>query len=718
MLPAMCGIAGVLRVQDPREGLLPPREAIPEAWLDILDESIRHRGPDGQGRFRDRAVRPDGKVVDVALVHRRLAIIDLSARAAQPMVIERPDGHPSLTGAASASSREVAQEPTPAPFASGSHAPEAATLISREGGPYEPCRAHRCPKCKGLTAIVFNGCIYNHKELRKELQSVGHEFFTDHSDTEVLMHGWCEWGMDLRNRIDGMYALTVWMQDTAQLLWARDAAGEKPLYHNVIQGPDCPIVGVSTSVPGLLRLFEMGNPGSNHADKFPTGLPDWIAYGWDCIPPACIYENRPAQWRVRGPEPNHGGKRLSRRSIIYSGAKVDWPAERTTQSLSTENVDALFTKSVARRLETDVPLGCFLSGGIDSGLVASVAQKELSVLGAKLSTFSVRMPDARYDESRHASKVARHLGTSHTTLDVSPTPAEDVVRLIERLGLPLGDSSLLPTSWVCRAARSHVAVALGGDGADELFGGYSRYQGVALLRRHEKALRCLQVPIMPSKHPKSLSSKVYRLANAARGNHYFDLLAIFPQHLMRKLVVDPEHFDEKLRLRTDALREDFDNYLPDDLLRKVDTASMSVALEVRSPFLSRDLVEACLAAPLSSLMPNGQRKGLLKQVALKYLPPEIVNRPKQGFAIPIGDWFRTDYGQMRQLLYDHLESAEPFPNLPLELNMDFVRQMLKEHDEAGERSLNPWHGRDHSQRLYMLLVLSIWCKWLQGLRSE
>ncbi len=146
---------------------------------------------------------------------------------------------------------------------------------------------------------------------------------------------------------------------------------------------------------------------------------------------------------------------------------------------------------------------------------------------------------------------------------------------------------------------------------------------------------------------------------------------------------------------------------------------MFVALEVRSPFLSRDLVKAALATPIHVLMPGGERKGLLKQVARKYLPPEIVDRPKQGFAIPIGEWFRSDFGGMRQLLYDHLESAEPFPGLGeagVEINMDFVRRMLREHDAAGERSLNPWHGRDHSQRLYMLLVLSIWAKWLAGLR--
>ena len=172
---------------------------------------------------------------------------------------------------------------------------------------------------------------------------------------------------------------------------------------------------------------------------------------------------------------------------------------------------------------------------------------------------------------------------------------------------------------------------------------------------------------------------------------------------------------------SNALSDDLHEYLPDDLLVKTDTASMHAALEVRCPFLDSNLVQAATTATIDSLMPNGQRKGLLKQVARKYLPDHIVDRPKQGFAIPIGEWFRTDYGSMRQLLHDHLHSADPFPGLAeagVEINMKFVEQMLREHDAAGEKSINPWHGRDHSQRLYMLLVLSIWAKWLQRVRND
>tara|TARA_R110002072_G_scaffold42064_19_gene118429 strand:- start:12327 stop:13358 length:1032 start_codon:yes stop_codon:yes gene_type:complete len=328
----------------------------------------------------------------------------------------------------------------------------------------------------------------------------------------------------------------------------------------------------------------------------------------------------------------------------------------------------------------------------------------------------MKMPSARYDESRHAQLVADHIGSKHHTLECNSQAASDLIGLIEQLGLPFGDSSLLPTYWVCKAAKEHVSVVLGGDGADELFGGYQRYSAEALLNRHWRQLRRLQHKHIPTKKPSSMSSKLYRLLQAARsGERYHDLISIFPLSQLSELLPNNQWATSPLSMDTDPLRTDFDDYLPNDLLRKVDTASMSVALEVRSPYLSSELVRACLAAPLRELMPKGQRKGLLKQVARKYLPDHIVDRPKQGFAIPVGEWFRSDYGGMRQLLYDHLESTDPFPGLAdvgVEINMNFVQTMLKEHDAAGEQSINPWHGRDHSQRLYMLLVLSIWSKWL------
>ncbi len=698
----MCGIAGILRIQDPTQGLLSPQEAIPEPWLDILDESIKHRGPDGKGRFRDRATRPDGKVVDVALVHRRLAIIDLSANAAQPMVIQGgtallasvPDG-PALQSCDSGASNPAQRAGPP--------------QISREGSPYGPCQTHHCPKCNTLTAIAFNGCIYNHQELRKELQSLGHEFFTDHSDTEVLAHGWCEWGTALGRKLDGMYALAIWNRDDGALWAARDRFGEKPVYstREYLQKDEYGIA-FSSSAAGLAHLTRVVGSGLYLDDH---GLGEWLAGGW--------YEPRTPFARIRCIQSGELlalSKAAIDRTPYATEAEHwdDYPRNRSGPDLTTADVERLLVDSVQQRLDADVPVGCFLSGGVDSSLIAAIAAQQVP----ELRTFTVRMPDPAFDESAAAESVASLLGLRHQTLDCQSTPADDLPRLIHQLGLPFGDSSLLPTYWVSRATREHVKVSITGDAGDELFIGYRRYLVARTLKQRADALARIPFGSLPKRYPQSRSSMMARLSDAAREVGYSALLNIFGPTDLRTLL-GYKHRISVPNLPGDpldnAVREDLANYLPGDLLRTVDTASMTVALETRAPFLSRALADAASSSSLGSLMPNGQRKGLLKQVALRYLPPEIVNRPKQGFAIPIGEWFRSDYGQMRQLLYDHLESAEPFPDLPLALNMDFVRQMLKEHDQAGEKSLNPWHGRDHSQRLYMLLVLSIWCKWLQGL---
>ncbi len=699
----MCGIAGILRIQDPQQGLLPPREAIPEAWLDILDESIKHRGPDGQGRFRDRAIRPDGKVVDVALVHRRLAIIDLSTKAAQPMVIE------GLDRAASASSRWSAQEPTPLQPAPDAHGLPA--LISREGTPYEPIRAHCCPKCNTLTAIAFNGCIYNHKELRKELQALGHEFFTDHSDTEVLVHGWCEWGGELWPRLEGMFAIVIWDSNRGELAYATDVSGEKPMFHarSEPHTANLDIHAYCSTPAGMIRL-QQAVPVMTPSPAVGECVRHWFEQDWDL--------SRALPWGDTL-SPNLA----SHREVCHTSSFDIWELnDRKGAVLDANRAEQLLRESVHSRLEADVPLGVFLSGGVDSSLIAMLAKQH----AGEVSTFTVKMPSERFDESELAKIAARSIGSRHTTLDCDPSPAEDLIELITHFGAPFSDSSLLPSHWVSRATRSVAKVAMGGDGGDELFAGYRRHAAAWWLWKHRRRVKlALAMGLVKigsnvrAKRPGSFADRVGKLMTLLRSSEtnpdafaLRDLWDLYGRQGSEPGVGRPVEVPSRFQ---NLPFHDFEWYLPNDILCKTDTASMAVPLEVRSPFLSRALIQACLSAPLSSLMPHGKRKGLLKQVALKYLPPEIVNRPKQGFAIPIGDWFRSDYGQMRQLLYDHLESAEPFPDLPLELNMDFVRQMLKEHDQAGEKSFNPWHGRDHSQRLYMLLVLSIWCKWLQGL---
>lgn len=652
----MCGIAGILRVTPVSAGpealrhalSRPHAEAIPEAWLDTLDASIKHRGPDGQGRFRDRAMRHDGAVVDVAFVQRRLSILD-HVGGKQPMTAD------------------------------------------------------------GVT-VVFNGCIYNHRELRRALVGLGHEFASDHSDTEVLVRGWKAWGSSLWERLDGMFAVAVWDHARAELVLARDKAGEKPLYLATVN-PLHPFAGsqgvLFGSVAGSLARLKCNLIGDEGCALDHAGTFEWLTYGFGGQPPVGDLES---VW------PGREARHCSWRDGHFGSCDGWWsakPLTRTSEPLSASALDAMLDRAVASRLEADVPLGCFLSGGVDSSLIAALAKRRTGTL----HTFSVRMPDARYDESVHAEVAARHVGTVHRTLDCDARPADDVVHLIHQIGLPLGDSSLLPTYWVSRAARQQVKVALTGDGGDELFGGYDRYRAHAVLARHGRWLSHLPSALLPRQDAKSRLDRAARLVDAAKGDGYRDLVRIFPTNFWH--LISPHHkpgvpaVHENGRCHdpgnprapvSDPLRWDFDHYLPDDLLLKVDTASMAVALEARTPFLGSEVMEAALAAPLDVLMPRGERKGLLKQVARRYLPAEIVDRPKQGFAIPIGEWFRSGFGGMKALLMDHLNSVEPFgpPRLGIDLNRRYIQQMVDEH-------MN--NRRDHGQRLYMLLVLSIWAKW-------
>ncbi|MEQ9095467.1 MAG: asparagine synthase (glutamine-hydrolyzing) [Phycisphaerales bacterium] len=647
----------------------------------MLDEGIKHRGPDGQGRFRDRAIRPDGSVVDVAFVHRRLSILDHEG-GHQPMVHDGERLRPDLT------------------YQPGE----------------EPKLAHELCPDKPLVAVVFNGCIYNQHELRTELTQQGAWFETDHSDTEVLVHGWRRWGLLTQDRVDGMYALLAWDRTTGQLAAARDLAGEKPLFS--ARAPRDRIVLYASSAPPIERWTAQDDSENTQPIRF---LLAWVPFGFHYLNPTSTRKTFEGVWRLHGDGPSKGAEsRGSRSPDDQRDRRWSRPVRGGLGYAFSHHVavQEMLERSVSERLEADVPLGVFLSGGIDSGLLAAIAKKHID----ELHTFTLRMPDPGIDESEAAAETARTLGTNHTALDCEANPADDLVGLVQRLGLPLGDSSLLPTYWLCRAAREHVRVALSGDGGDELFGGYRRHQIAPMLKRHRKILRCIPAHLIGQRASKGKNAYLARLLNAARHCGYDELLAIFQTPDLRRLLgrdaVLNLHYPGSIG-GSDPLTRDFAYYLPDDLLRKTDTASMSVALEVRAPFLARELVEAALRTPLEVLMPNNERKGLLKRVARKYLPDHIVDRPKQGFAIPIGQWFRDDYGGLRQLLYDHLESADPFPGLAgagVDINMGFVRQMLREHDAAGEKSINPWHGRDHSQRLYMLLVLSIWARWLDGLR--
>lgn len=626
----MCGIAGILR----RDG-----HAIPDEWLDAIDTRIAHRGPDGQGVFRDRldadAERPP---IDLAFIHRRMSIIDLED-GTQPMV-------------------------------------------SQHGRTEE----------EGVVAVTFNGCIYNHRALRRELESHGHRFRTDHSDTEVLIHGYREWGSDLADHLEGMYAFAIWDRVRRSLMISRDWFGRKPLYvrHVVDDGLD--VLAFCSDARALAQLADRYLP-----DVDGPGVQAWcgsylqLGYNWKG---SSIYRSADAVDQVTQLPPTV--------TDLAKGWLAKKPAGGPPEHADEidARIEKLLDDAVARRLEADVPLGCFLSGGVDSSLIAACAVRHVP----DLRTFAVRMPDERYDESAHAQIAADHLGTKHTTLDVEMNPAEDLVHLIRLFGQPFGDSSILPTYWVSKAARKHVKVALSGDGGDELFLGYERYMAARHLVRHRRVLRWLPGGLGRRAHPKSKRHKMGRLGAMARDLPRLGVLAmesLFTQSQIRDLLKDarlsaPEQswgWDPMQSLREIDLR----SYLPDDLMTKVDTASMAVALEVRCPFLDRELAQAAMEMPTYQLAPRGQRKGLLRRIARRLLPAEIVDRPKMGFAIPVSEWFRDDHGDMRTLLEDQLGSPEPFGDLPVDAAV--ARRFMTEHIDG---------GIDHGQRLFALLTLSLW----------
>ncbi|MEO1279953.1 MAG: asparagine synthase-related protein, partial [Planctomycetota bacterium] len=432
---------------------------------------------------------PDGSVVDVAFVHRRLSILDHEG-GHQPMVHDGERLRPDLT--------------------------------YQPGEP--PKLAHELCPDKPLVAVVFNGCIYNQHELRTELAQQGVWFETDHSDTEVLVHGWRRWGLRIVDELDGMNGTLVWCRNTGQVAWGQDLAGEKPLY-STATGRVCARVW-SSSITHLAS-FETELMSSESLVDL-AGLEYWIKDGSDWIPAIYAYANHPGEWSICPESPRQGAvprdpryKSTPLRSISYKPALVGRGHRPGRDLRDKRHARYVIERAVSSRLESDVPLGVFLSGGIDSGLIAAVAKKELP----DLKTFTVRMPDARFDESEAAAETAKAIGTKHTTLECHPDPAGDLVHLIEQLGLPFGDSSLLPTYWLCKAAREHITVALSGDGGDELFGGYRRHTITPMLNRWHRVLRLIPDRLLDRRTPGSRGEYLSRLAVAARYEGYPELLA-------------------------------------------------------------------------------------------------------------------------------------------------------------------------------------------------
>lgn len=506
---------------------------------------------------------------------------------------------------------------------------------------------------EGDITVSYNGEIYNYPEIRAHLETIGYHFFTDHSDTEVLLNGYKEWGERLPEKLNGMWAFAIYDKKKKQLFLSRDRFGKKPLYYTLQNGT----FAFASELTALTRHQRVA---TNISEK---SLIKYFAYGY--IPsPNSIYEG--IFKLPGGSNLSFDVSRLTFRTNQYWEYILepfeDIPANPVEKW--SEEIRHLLRKSIIRRLMSDVPLGIFLSGGIDSSSVSAFAQKYCGNQNVK--TFSIGFEEESFDESNYSNQVASFLYTDHFSEILSLDRAKSLLpEIAARLDEPMGDSSLLPTYLLCKSTRKHVTVALGGDGADELFAGYDPFLALKKARAYNffvpkpvhKGIRMLTARLPVAHRNMSFDFKVKR---TLRGLSY-------PKRLWNSVWLGPlcpeglnDLFDQPIDIEDvyseaieqwDACHQDnlVDKtlqfytrlYLQDDILVKVDRASMMNSLEVRAPYLDIEFVDFIRKIPSNYKIRNGQTKFILKKALEPILPHEILYRPKKGFGIPIGQWLQN-----------------------------------------------------------------------------
>ena len=610
-----------------------------------MADAVAHRGPDDAGVWTDEQA-------GVALGHRRLAVIDLSPAGHQPM-----------------------------------------------------------PSESGRYVIVYNGEIYNYADIRAEIDRGAHPTrWRGASDTEVILAAMDSWGIrGTLERLNGMFAFAVWDRSTRTLTLARDRMGEKPLFYGRSDG----VFLFGSELKAL-----QAHPGFV-GELDPDAVAAMLRY--DYIPPP-----RTIWKRFRKLEPAHyvevtdGGRSVSKPIAYWSlrdcaAAGISAPREAGAE-LEAE-LDALLRDSVQRRMISDVPLGAFLSGGIDSSLIVAMMQAQSS---RAIRTFTIGFSNSEFDEARKAAEVAAHLGTDHTELYVSPQDALDVIPKLPRLwDEPFGDSSQIPTYLVSEMSRRSVTVALSGDGGDELFGGYNRFQTVdrlwSVIDRTPAFLRkTVAAPLLLASahtHIPGLGGRVGRMLRAT------SLEALYHWRISRverpfALVLGAQvacdcAFGDLPFLRTGPdkmMYADSLYYLPEDILTKVDRASMAVSLETRAPFLDHRVVELAWAIPLSEKLTRSTSKAILRKLCRRYLPQAIVEQKKMGFSVPVESWLK---GPLRPWAEDLLSEQR----LQREgvLNVAAVRSIWT-NLLAGKRR--------HDRVVWNILMMQSWLAQQQQSSSE
>jgi asparagine synthase (glutamine-hydrolysing) len=549
----------------------------------------------------------------------------------------------------------------------------------------------------GTVHVVFNGEIYNFAELRRTLVAAGHEFRTQ-SDTEVIVHGYERWGDGVAERLDGMFALAVWDERGGRLLLARDRPGEKPLF--VYRDADMLVFG--SELKALLA-----HPGVDRSLD-PAAVPLYLAYGY--VPTPGTFHRRiqklpPATCLAVEADG-------STRSWRYWD--LDFRPRPSTLEDAAVRVRTALGDAVARRLVADVPLGAFCSGGLDSAIVVGLMAERST---RPVRTFSIGCADdPTYDETGYARIVARHFGTEHTELIVEPDAIALLDRLVTAYDEPFGDSSAIPTHLVSALTRERVAVALTGDGGDELFAGYLRFYGAVLAERMPRWAIALGDAagrrLGTNGHFRSLACRLARFFRAAAlplDERMLRWIGFFADELdvllrpelaaalerawltqsFRAPLEHARHYSPLARV----LYLNFHTYLLDDLLPKADRCSMAHGLELRAPFLDTHVMQLAASLPDRFKLHRGQTKLVLRHAFRDLLPPAILRRGKMGFGIPIGRWFRTRW---RPVLEERLLSDDA--RVWRWLRPAPVRRLVGEHLD----------GRaDHSHQLWALLTLEM-----------
>jgi asparagine synthase (glutamine-hydrolysing) len=643
----VCGIAGFI------DSAASTPNPVLEATATDMASTLAHRGPDDAGVWADAAS-------GVALGHRRLSIIDLSPTGHQPMV-----------------------------------------------------------SADGRYALVYNGEIYNFRRLRSELEALGVRF-RGTSDTEVLLESIARWGLPhALPRLNGMFALAVWDRTTRVLQLARDRFGEKPLYYGWI--------GSTFLFGSELKALRAHPAFSAEVDR--DALAGFLRRNY--VPaPRSIYQRvsklEPGSFATVDPE-RHGSDPVvqSYWSAVALAREAMSDRDSIDEQEALEQLEDVLADSIRLRMVADVPIGAFLSGGIDSSLVVALMQAQHS---QPIRTFTIASPEATYNEAPYAEAVARHLGTDHTQVTVTPQEALDTVpRLSSVFDEPFADSSQIPTLAVAGLTRRYVKVSLSGDGGDELFGGYQRYlrlrrllRGLAVIPEPVRSAAARTLRAVPSERWHRLSMSTGRFLPrrvaihdvARRLQKFGPVLDADPTTIYRTLVsycepgdvvlganenneANGSVFETAFRSSVErAMCFDTGTYLPDDILTKVDRSTMAVSLEARVPLLDHRVYELAWRLPLSLRLRGSTGKWILRQLLHRYVPPDLVERPKMGFAIPIGEWLR---GPLRpwaeELLSAHRLASEQF------LNPAPIRRWWSEHLE---RRANWEH------QLWAVLMFEAW----------